>query len=65
MSLFTRRKSPEQLVKLLKDALTDPSQLAKPGKDGKVRVLLSLCLCIAVPTAVLTRRAEWCRSWRR
>lgn len=37
MSLFTRRKNPEQLVKLLKEALVDPSQLAKPSKDGKVR----------------------------
>lgn len=37
MSLFTRRKNPEQLVKLLKEALVDPAQLAKPAKDGKVR----------------------------
>lgn len=36
MSLFSRRKTPEQLVKLLKDALSDPSAPAKPSKDGTV-----------------------------
>jgi hypothetical protein len=37
MSLFSRRKNPDQLVKLLKDALADPSAPAKPSKDGTVR----------------------------
>ncbi|ETI53985.1 hypothetical protein F442_03122 [Phytophthora nicotianae P10297] len=34
MSLFSRRKNPDQLVKLLKDAFADPSAPAKPSKDG-------------------------------
>ncbi|KAG7392704.1 Calcium-binding protein 39 [Phytophthora boehmeriae] len=34
MSLFSRRKNPDQLVKLLKEALADPSAPAKPSKDG-------------------------------
>ncbi|KAG1684868.1 hypothetical protein DVH05_010208 [Phytophthora capsici] len=34
MSLFSRRKNPDQLVKLLKDAMADPSAPAKPSKDG-------------------------------
>ncbi|KAG2779702.1 hypothetical protein JG687_00015178 [Phytophthora cactorum] len=34
MSLFSRRKTPDQLVKLLKDAFADPSAPAKPSKDG-------------------------------
>ncbi|RLN50014.1 hypothetical protein BBJ28_00006327 [Nothophytophthora sp. Chile5] len=34
MSLFSRRKNPDQLVKLLKDALADPSQPPKASKDG-------------------------------
>ena len=36
MSLFSRRKTPDQLVKLLRDALADPCAPAKPSKDGTV-----------------------------
>ncbi|TMW57851.1 hypothetical protein Poli38472_013325 [Pythium oligandrum] len=34
MSLFTRRKNPEQLVKLLREALANPSAATKLDKDG-------------------------------
>lgn len=34
MSIFQRRKNPEQLVKLLKEALASPSAPPKASKDG-------------------------------
>lgn len=34
MSIFQRRKNPEQLVKLLKEALASPSAPPKVSKDG-------------------------------
>lgn len=58
MSIFKRRKNPEQLVKLLKEALASPSVPAKVDKEGKVRALhyrLSLvcadytCLVLTLP----------------
>ncbi|DAZ93625.1 TPA: hypothetical protein N0F65_003765 [Lagenidium giganteum] len=34
MSIFSRRRNPEQLVKLLKEALANPIQVVKVAKDG-------------------------------
>lgn len=34
MSIFQRRKNPEQLVKLLKEALASPNAPPKVSKDG-------------------------------